>query len=86
MRNARRLRVDTSHADPLVRRLYELVAEHQVALEDLAVRAGVGLSTIHYRWRANRAPTVYNLQAVLNVLGYELYVNAKGGGRPRKER
>ena len=57
MWNARRLRVDTSHADPLVRRLFALIAEHQVALEDLAVRAGVGLTTIS-RWRSDRAPTV----------------------------
>ena len=81
MRNARRLRVDTSHADPLVRRLFTLIAEHQVALEDLAVRAGVGLTTIG-RWRSGRAATVHNLEATLNVLGYRLYITPKGGRPP----
>ena len=81
MRAYRRKRIDTTHSHPLVRRLYELIAEHQVALEDLAVRSGVALSTI-YRWRAHRAPTVHTLEAVCNVLGYRLYITPKGGRPP----
>ena len=84
MRAYRRKRIDTTHSHPLVRRLYELIAEHQVALEDLSDRTGVALSTI-YRWRSDRAPTVHNLEAVFNVLGYTLYIKPIGGGRPRKE-
>ena len=64
-----------------MRRLFALIAEHQVALDDLAERAGVGLTAIS-RWQANRTPIVHNLQAVFNSLGYQLYVKPIGAGRP----
>ena len=81
---ARRLHVDTSHADPLVRQLFTSIAEHQVALEDLAVQTGVGMTTIS-RWRKNRMPAIHNLNAVFNALGYQLYVTPIGGGQPGSE-
>ena len=56
------------------------IDEHQVLQGNPAVRAGVGL-TIISRWWGNRMPTVHNLQAALNVLGYTLYLKPIAGTR-----
>jgi|TARA_Y100000310_G_scaffold319574_1_gene375004 hypothetical protein len=62
---------------PLVRQLFDIMHKHQISANDLAKKAGLGVRTIE-SWTLNRQPTVANLQAALNVLGYELYI------KPRK--
>lgn len=74
MRHARpsRYKVHPS-ADPIVHRLFNELIAQRAALTDVAERAGVQPRTVS-AWANTNAPTLYNLRAVLNVLGLDLYV------------
>ena len=63
---------ELQHAHPLVRRFYELAIEQKRFLGKIAKEAGVDPHTIG-KWR-HAMPRVDNLQAVLNVMGYELVI------------
>ena len=65
------------NATPVVRKLFQLINLHHVGLKQLAKRSGVGLSTIT-DWRSRRSPSLANIEATLNALGYELTVRKRG--------
>jgi len=58
-------------ADPLVKRLYGLMNAERYMITNVAETSGVTRSTIS-SWRYDRQPTVANLRAVANTLGYDL--------------
>lgn len=57
---------------PLVRRLFEEMRRQRVSPRDVAIRAGLGTSSV-FNWRRH-TPTLANLEAALNVLGLRLLV------------
>lgn len=61
------------HAHPLVRQFYDLARRHKKPIRTIGRRAGVDDSTIG-GWRERHGPTVANLEAALNVLGYRLCI------------
>ena len=62
-----------SNPSPLIARLVELMNSAGIGCQDLCQAAGVSASSIH-AWRTRSNPTVNNLEAVLNALGYELTI------------
>ena len=64
------------HAHPLTKRLFTLMREQKVHIEDLAFNAGLRVGTVH-SWRTRSNPTVDCLEAAANVLGYELQLVKK---------
>ena len=60
---------DNSH--PLVREVFEIANDERIGLLDLAERAGLSKNTLQ-DWRTRSMPTVAKLNAVGNVLGWEL--------------
>lgn len=65
--------------DPMVRFLFEEMHRQQCTDEELQKRTGINCRTF-YHWRASSQPTVGNLQACLNALGFELTVRRKRDG------
>lgn len=65
-----------------VRWLYvQFLANPELTERKLAERAGIDAATIR-RWRrGERVPTISNLEAVFNVLGYELKASPLAKGR-----
>jgi predicted transcriptional regulator len=62
---------------PLVRWIWDQIVRQRVAQEDLAERAGVCSSTLR-KWRkGERSPQLYELEAVVNVLGGKLNVRVR---------
>ncbi len=59
------------NAHPLVKFLFERMKEERTKYIEVADRAGVGYGTIR-KWRRGRAPTIMNIEACLNVMGYEI--------------
>lgn len=62
--------------DPIVRRIFEEIDNQQVAMQDLADRAGVNRVTIS-AWKRRNNPSLANIQAVANVLGLEIVIRWK---------
>lgn len=65
------------NARPIVVRLYNIANDEQVSFEELERRSGVGritISTWGHRTAIRREPNLYNFEAVLNALGYELMI------------
>ena len=75
MRSFRRLAIPR-HAHPLVRQMTEIQNAEQMGMLDLAERSGVNKNTLS-EWRKRVTPSVANLEACLNVLGYELVIRRK---------
>lgn len=65
-----------SNQNPLVARLVELMNFAEIGCHELCRSAGVSASSIH-AWRTRSNPTVANLEAVLNALGYELTIRKR---------
>ena len=64
-------RVMPQRAHPLIQLVFdEWQRQKQTALE-ITGRAELGYRTLE-KWRAGQIPSVVNLEAVLNVLGFEL--------------
>lgn len=61
------------HTHPTVRRAFELAARERASYVLLHERSGVSCKTIG-DWTRGTMPSVANLDAVLNVLGYQLAV------------
>lgn len=61
------------HTPPLVRKLFEIANRDKTLLCEIAERAGLKRGTIK-DWRHKSNPSVPNLQAAFNALGYELVV------------
>lgn len=64
------------HTHPTVRRLFELANDEQTTISEIANRSGHRRETIS-DWRYRRTPSVADLDAALNVLGYKLSVARK---------
>ena len=63
-------------AHPLVKRTYQIAASEGHALIDVSRRSGVSDAGIR-NWRTRYQPTIDSLEAVLNVMGYELAIQKK---------
>ena len=72
-----RIRVP-ERAHPLVRFIYRQAIAQQITLKALSARAGLSDAAVG-QWSWRTAPSVPNIEAVLNTLGYELTV------RPMRE-
>jgi hypothetical protein len=78
------------HAHPLARQLFEIMDRQQVAMTDVAERAGLSHATL-VKWKSSHTPVIATFEAALNVVGYELRIARRRdpsdgvGGRPRKE-
>jgi transcriptional regulator with XRE-family HTH domain len=59
--------------NPVVRRFYELAFEQRMTLADISERSGMNKNTMH-NWRYISTPRVSDINAALNVLGYEVTV------------
>jgi len=60
------------NAHPLVRLIWREIAAQRTSQETVAARAGVSSGGMR-KWRlAQRNPSLYQIEAVLNVLGYDL--------------
>ena len=57
----------------VVIRLFQIINQQRVTLGDLERTSGVRSGTIS-DWRCTRSPSLQNIQAVLNALGYELRI------------
>lgn len=58
-------------AHPLVKFVFTEMIRQQVTYCDLVDRAGVDRNTIR-AWRTRNSPNLTNIEAVLNVLGYDI--------------
>lgn len=67
---------EPAHVHPLVRRLFAEMKAQGVSVPDLAAKAGVTDQTIYY-WRTAKAPSVPNLVAAFNALGFDLVVKER---------
>lgn len=70
------------HAHPLVKFLFDRVSEQSIDMLELSTKSGVSYATIRY-WitasehRKTSAPSIENLEACLNVVGYTLFTPQK---------
>ena len=62
-----------SRAHPLVREFRVLAEKKRMKLTRITMEAGLGERTIS-GWSIDRSPTVANLEAALNVIGYRLLI------------
>lgn len=72
-------------ANPLVRTLYDKMIEHRVGVLEMSHRSGVNANTLK-DWRHRTCPTVDNLEACLNAVGYTLTVVAIDKSSPAEKR
>jgi transcriptional regulator with XRE-family HTH domain len=72
MRKFRRNKVPNA-CSPIVKELFSRMNEEMMCIVDVAERSGVSVRTIK-GWKESYNPTVNNLIACLNVLGYDLRV------------
>ena len=62
-----------SRAHPLVQEFRALAEKQRMSLTRITMEAGLGERTIS-GWSIDRSPTVANLEAALNVIGYRLVI------------
>ena len=67
-----------SKADPLVRRLFQLLNSQRTGLSEVDEKSGVNRRTIS-SWRYYTCPTLGNFKAALNAIGYDLVIVKKRG-------
>ena len=60
-------------AHPLVRRLFAEMNEQQCSQQTLSERSGINKNTFR-SWRTKAVPRLDDLEACLNVLGFELAI------------
>jgi len=74
------------NAHPLVRLIWREIAAQRTSQEIVADRAGVSSGALR-KWRlAQRNPSLFQMEAVLNVLGFDLCVTPSGDGGHRMGR
>ena len=66
------------NAHPLVRRLFQIMNQHQIMIKDVSIITGVSVQTIS-SWRYERSPNLMNMEAALNGLGYRLEIRKDYG-------
>jgi hypothetical protein len=64
------------HVHPTVREFFRLLNAEKTTLTEVGQRGGFRRRTLS-AWRYNREPRVSNLDAALNVMGYELVVRRR---------
>lgn len=64
------------NVDPLVVFVFEEMNRQRANLTDVAKRSGVHYRSI-WKWKTERSPQLSHLQAVINVLGYDLVPRKK---------
>jgi hypothetical protein len=70
---------------PLVRALYEKMLEQRVGVLELSARSGVNANTLK-DWRARTCPTVDNLEACFNAVGYTMTIVPIDHSSPAEKR
>jgi transcriptional regulator with XRE-family HTH domain len=60
-----------ANAHPLVKALFREMVKQRVTISDMADRSGIGRNAIS-KWRYCDTPTIINIEACFNVLGFEL--------------
>lgn len=86
MRRFQRVRIPRN-VHPLVVKLFEEMNHQQIGMLDMSERTGIGQSTMKH-WRTMCSPSLANLEACYNVLGYELALkpnHKKFDGDPHHE-
>ena len=63
---------------PLVKQTFDLARESELSQRQISSEAGLVVS-LFYHWSRRSVPIITNLEAVLNVLGYELQIVKKNG-------
>ena len=56
---------------PTVRRLFEIMREREISAQTMEQMAGLGTNTVE-RWKRYCNPSIVNLEACFNALGYQL--------------
>lgn len=59
---------------PIFRTLHAKIEESEMSLLQIAKRAGFDSKTIRNWWTGRSTPTLYDLQAVFNAMGYQITV------------
>jgi len=70
MRNPRKLKIPNK-GHRLVLDLFKIMNEQRFGVIDTTERAGIKMGTL-YGWTRHNSPLLINVEAVGNVLGYEL--------------
>lgn len=74
-----------AHTHPVVKHLMTLIRGQNVVARELGKRAGVDYSSIYYWARGKTVPRLWELSAVLEVLGYELQIIPKAAAQSNSE-
>lgn len=56
---------------------YRIAVESDISLTDISRQSGLSIANFQH-WRCSRSPSVVNLEAALNVMGYGLFVRPLG--------
>jgi DNA-binding phage protein len=72
-----RLLPPSPKANPIFHWMYEEVTRQQVSMLSVAKRAGFDVGTIRSWWAGKTSPTLADVQAVVNALGYKMVVAAE---------
>ena len=59
--------------DPIIREVLKMIDENKIPVAKIEEDCGFGYRTIS-RWRTKNGANLYNVQAVLNYLGYKLSI------------
>ena len=59
--------------DPIIKEVMELISKSDKSVTKIEEDCGFGYRTIS-RWRTKNGANLYNVQAVLNYLGYKLSI------------
>lgn len=59
--------------DPIIKEVLKMVEESKIPIAKIEEECGFGYRTIS-RWRTKNGANLYNVQAVLNYLGYKLAI------------
>lgn len=77
-KHPRRLAVHrvASSAHPIIKWLFAEIHRQQCEMKELSKRSGVGINTMKM-WKHTSVPTLDSLEAVCNVLGFEVTVKKR---------
>lgn len=75
-KNKRRPRALPKTGSTLIRSLFEAVDKTDMTLAEIGKRSGISMQSL-VNWRSGMQPTLTNIEAVLNVVGYELAIKKR---------
>lgn len=70
----RRLAPIPSNVHSLLRWIWEEITRQRVSAASVARRAGYNPKTLRSWWRGDTAPTLHDVEAVVNALGYDMVI------------